>query len=195
MYASGNFYEGDWNFDKKKGFGTMNWVTIKEKYYGNWDDNRQNGLGVHIWLESKGEGKYLRNRYDGEWDSGQRHGFGTFYYANGSKYEGSWNRNCKEGYALFTDEIGKQRFAIFKDDKILREFDTAKKKKPIIEQIEGNYESNLEIVNDILSPDGKKGEGLSPLNKSKYSPMKKTKTRLTSGKKAEHPNENPDNKY
>ena len=70
--------------------GTMNWTDIREKYVGNWRNNQQEGLGIHIWLESKGEGKFMRNRYEGSWKAGVRDGFGVFYYANGSKYEGYW---------------------------------------------------------------------------------------------------------
>lgn len=62
-YPSGNFFEGEWKEDVKSGMGTMNWSDIREKYVGNWKDNQQEGWGIHIWLESKGEGKYLRNRY------------------------------------------------------------------------------------------------------------------------------------
>ena len=50
---------------------------------------------MHIWLESKGEGKYIRNRYEGHWTNGVRDGYGVFYYANGSKYEGYWKDNMK----------------------------------------------------------------------------------------------------
>ena len=69
-YPSGNFYEGNWKYDKKEGQGTMNWISSREKYYGCWKDNLQNGFGVHIWLENKGEGKLLRNRYEGQWKDG-----------------------------------------------------------------------------------------------------------------------------
>jgi hypothetical protein len=31
-----------------------------------------------------------------------RHGIGTFFYANGSKYEGEWENNQKNGMAIFT---------------------------------------------------------------------------------------------
>ena len=68
-YASGNSYEGYWERDNKSGEGTMNWEgtveTAPEKYYGSWKDNLQNGFGTHIWVDSKGEGKFLRNRYSG----------------------------------------------------------------------------------------------------------------------------------
>ena len=29
--------------------------------------------------------------------NGERHGFGVFYYANGSKCEGEWKHNLKDG--------------------------------------------------------------------------------------------------
>ena len=48
----------------------MMWISTKEKYYGQWKNNMQNGFGVHIWLESKGEGKLMRNRYEGQWLNG-----------------------------------------------------------------------------------------------------------------------------
>ena len=33
-------------------------------------------------------------------------GFGIFFYANGTKYEGYWTENRKEGNALFTNDKG-----------------------------------------------------------------------------------------
>lgn len=70
-------------------------------------------------MEPRGEGKELRNRYEGEWLillfkfkssfirlNGERQGFGIFYYANGSKYEGEWKHNLKDGFAIFTKEDG-----------------------------------------------------------------------------------------
>jgi len=38
-YPSQNYYEGNWKLDKKEGYGTMNWINSREKYYGNWKDN------------------------------------------------------------------------------------------------------------------------------------------------------------
>ena len=58
---------------------------------------------MHIWLESKGQGKYMRNRYEGGWVNGVRQGYGVFYYANGSKYQGYWKDNMKEGNAFYTN--------------------------------------------------------------------------------------------
>jgi len=33
-------------------------------------------------------------------------GYGIFYYANGTKYEGFWHENKKNGKALFTNDLG-----------------------------------------------------------------------------------------
>lgn len=73
----------------------MHWIDSREKYTGEWINNQQHGWGIHLWLDSRGEGKFMRNRYEGEWKNGLRDGFGTFYYANGSKYEGTWLKNMK----------------------------------------------------------------------------------------------------
>ena len=59
----------------------------------------QHGLGQHIWFLKRVAGSQypLRNMFDGEFVKGLRHGHGTFYYANGSRYEGHWKDNMKHG--------------------------------------------------------------------------------------------------
>ena len=44
VYPSGNYYEGDWAFDKKEGYGTLKWPdgTIYEGY---WKDGKQHNEG------------------------------------------------------------------------------------------------------------------------------------------------------
>jgi hypothetical protein len=96
-YSSGNYYEGEWDNNKRNGMGTMHWLTSDERYEGNWEDNFQSGFGTHIWLEGSTENKLLRNRYIGYWKEGQRSGKGIFYYSNGSMYEGEWFENLKHG--------------------------------------------------------------------------------------------------
>lgn len=59
VYASGNFYDGEWKDNKRNGEGMMMWKTTQEKYTGHWDDGFQSGFGTHIWLESSGENKLL----------------------------------------------------------------------------------------------------------------------------------------
>ena len=43
----------------------------------------------------------LRNTYFGNFKNGKRHGQGTFLYANGAKYEGTWENNLKHGWVCF----------------------------------------------------------------------------------------------
>lgn len=118
-YASGNYYEGAWENNKRNGHGVMNWLTSNEKYTGNWEDNYQSGFGTHIWLDSNGENKLLRNRYVGYWQKGLRHGKGTFYYSNGSKYEGDWSENFKHGTGVFTFEDGTDYSGPFEKDRMV----------------------------------------------------------------------------
>eukprot|EP00825_Cyclidium_porcatum_P005782 TRINITY_DN1282_c0_g1_i3.p1 TRINITY_DN1282_c0_g1~~TRINITY_DN1282_c0_g1_i3.p1 ORF type:complete len:729 (-),score=150.48 TRINITY_DN1282_c0_g1_i3:259-2445(-) len=99
----------------------MCWEEKKEKYYGYWKGSQQNGFGVHIWLESKGEGKFIKNRYEGNWLNGQRHGLGTQYYTDGSKYQGEWKNNLKDGFSIYVKETGEIIMAYFKADKFIRQ--------------------------------------------------------------------------
>jgi len=118
-YQTGNYYEGNWDSNKRNGHGTMWWVTSNEKYSGNWVDNMQSGFGTHIWLDTSSSNKLLRNRYVGYWSNGLRHGKGTFYYSNGSKYEGDWHENFKHGRGLFTFEDGTAYDGPFEKDRMI----------------------------------------------------------------------------
>lgn len=119
-YPSGNYYEGNWQNGVKHGQGTMFWVSEKQKYSGDWVSDEPNGTGTLVWLEDPGANKVLRNRYHGHFVSGLRHGMGSFYYANGSTYEGCWHQNLKQGYALHTDELGQVSHCFFWGDRLVR---------------------------------------------------------------------------
>ena len=43
-----------------------------------------------------------------------------FHYANGSRYEGYWANNMKEGYSFYTDENGKTSLILFSKDRMMR---------------------------------------------------------------------------
>ncbi len=128
-FASGNYFEGEWKFDKKHGFGEMHWLTTNELYRGYWEENMQDGFGVHLWLEEPGKLKSLRNRYEGMWFNGQRNGLGTFFYSDGSRYDGEWVDNLKEGFAIFTDPSGDEMEAIFKNDRLFQRLNEPRKIK------------------------------------------------------------------
>ena len=118
-YSSNNYYEGNWENNKRNGHGVMHWLNSNERYIGNWKDNYQSGFGTHIWLDSGSDNKLLRNRYVGYWSNGLRHGKGTFYYSNGSKYEGDWCENFKHGTGTFTFEDGTEYTGPFEKDRMI----------------------------------------------------------------------------
>jgi hypothetical protein len=55
----------------------------------------------------------------GNWKLGLRYGNGTFYYSNGSKYEGLWRENLKNGYGVFTFEDGTTYEGPFENDRMV----------------------------------------------------------------------------
>jgi len=48
-----------------------------------------------------------------------RYGHGTFYYSNGSKYEGMWRDNLKNGHGVFTFEDGTSYEGPFENDRMI----------------------------------------------------------------------------
>lgn len=133
QYKSGNLYQGNWEYNKKHGNGTMFWYwpntkKVKEKYVGQWKDDMQNGYGTHIWMEEKGESRVLRNRYVGYWKNGLRDGHGMFFYANGSVYVGEWKEGMKHGYGKYIYENGDEYEGEFSKDRMVdRALDAAVK--------------------------------------------------------------------
>lgn len=91
-YGAGEKYTGDWNDNKKDGFGTQTWVN-GDKYEGDWAAGRRQGKGT-FWVQEKGK---LRKQYTGDWQSNKCHGLGVYYYPNFDKYEGEWVRNRRHG--------------------------------------------------------------------------------------------------
>ncbi|XP_047390345.1 radial spoke head 10 homolog B-like isoform X4 [Sciurus carolinensis] len=102
-YKSGNIYEGQWEDNMRHGEGKMRWLTTNEEYTGSWERGVQNGFGTHTWfLKRIPNSQYpLRNEYIGEFVNGCRHGHGKFYYASGAVYEGDWVSNKKHGMVEF----------------------------------------------------------------------------------------------
>ncbi|XP_049758788.1 radial spoke head 10 homolog B isoform X1 [Elephas maximus indicus] len=119
-YKSGNIYEGQWEDNVRHGEGRMRWLTTNEEYTGQWERGIQNGFGTHTWfLKRIPNSQYpLRNEYIGEFVNGNRHGHGKFYYASGAMYEGEWVSNKKHGMGRFTFKNGRVYEGPFSNDHI-----------------------------------------------------------------------------
>ncbi|XP_040607246.1 radial spoke head 10 homolog B isoform X3 [Mesocricetus auratus] len=119
-YKSGNIYEGQWENDMRHGEGRMRWLTTNEEYTGHWEKGIQNGFGTHTWfLKRIPSSQYpLRNEYIGAFVNGSRHGHGKFYYASGAMYEGEWVSNKKHGRGKMTFKNGRVYEGLFSNDHI-----------------------------------------------------------------------------
>jgi hypothetical protein len=62
--------------------------------------------------------------------NGQRNGYGVFYYANGSKYQGLWKNNLKDGLAIFIEDSGNITQGKFSEDRLVKEVLEEKEKEP-----------------------------------------------------------------
>jgi hypothetical protein len=91
IFLVGDRYVGDWENNKKHGFGTQTWTT-GDKYEGEWKAGKMFGKGTY-WVKDK----KLRKEYTGDWRNNRRHGLGIFYYSNGDKYEGEWYQGTRHG--------------------------------------------------------------------------------------------------
>lgn len=91
-FVQGSTYNGQWQNDKKHGFGTLVYPD-GTKYEGDWVADLQHGNGT-LWIRS---GKKSVKEYVGNWREGNMEGFGTFHYPNGEVYKGDWVQNARHG--------------------------------------------------------------------------------------------------
>ncbi|KAM9094021.1 radial spoke head 10 homolog B isoform X2 [Sarcophilus harrisii] len=120
-YTSGNIYEGQWEDNLRHGEGRMRWLTTNEEYTGQWVKGIQNGFGTHTWFLKRIPGSQypLRNEYVGDFVNGDRHGHGKFFYASGAMYDGEWISNKKHGFGRLTFKNGRAYEGQFANDHIV----------------------------------------------------------------------------
>ncbi|CCW60460.1 unnamed protein product [Phytomonas sp. EM1] len=144
IYSNGDCYEGDWVRDERHGSGEMAWrkgnTQYMELYEGTWVQGLPSGEGrsttimyvdttdVPIYNPITEEKEFVTpsnfvipldcgtNVYEGSFVDGIREGKGTFYYADGSRFEGYWHHGKKNGTGKFIGAISKPFYATFVDD-------------------------------------------------------------------------------
>jgi hypothetical protein len=78
-------YIGNWENDKKSGYGVMNWPQDGDNYTGEWKDNNRHGRGIM---------KENITVYEGNWEDDRKEGEGVFRYpATDMTYYSTWNND------------------------------------------------------------------------------------------------------
>ena len=94
----GYIYMGDFNNNKKEGYGTIIWKD-GNKYQGEFKDNQLNGYGM---IEFTGD-KF----YQGEVKNGRMDGFGEFFWKDEKRYIGNYKNDKRNGFGVFIFQANK----------------------------------------------------------------------------------------
>ena len=87
----GYIYTGEFNNNKKEGYGTIIWKD-GAKYVGEFKDNQINGYGIIEYPEQK--------YYQGEIKKGRMEGFGEFFWKDEKKYIGNYKNDKRNGFGV-----------------------------------------------------------------------------------------------
>lgn len=101
--AKGASYYGEWNDNKKSGYGVQTFPN-GQKYEGQWAGGLRNGEGT-LWIPVGKSGK-LRKLYVGGWRDDRRHGKGTCFFKNGEFFQGEWDGGMMHGQGQLRYENG-----------------------------------------------------------------------------------------
>lgn len=67
--------------------------------------HKMHGKGTLYWRK---ESRALK--YTGGFQDGLRHGYGTFWKKDGSSYQGTWTKGCRDGFGVFVCSGGYKRY-------------------------------------------------------------------------------------
>jgi len=109
-HEDGNFYYGQWEKDRKSGFGIM-FLNDERVYKGFWVNDHFKGMGIlksNILVLGHFENSKLKDGpaqvkygngdyYVGFLKNHEKEGRGKYFYSNGDTYEGEWKNGMKEG--------------------------------------------------------------------------------------------------
>ena len=104
LWATGNWYEGEFKGGKTEGRGKHTWANGKftwasgNVYEGEWKGGMMEGRGKYTYADG--------NVYEGEWKADKKEGRGKYTYANGNFYEGEWKADKRKGRGKYTYATG-----------------------------------------------------------------------------------------
>eukprot|EP00933_Yihiella_yeosuensis_P042190 TRINITY_DN36725_c0_g1_i1.p1 TRINITY_DN36725_c0_g1~~TRINITY_DN36725_c0_g1_i1.p1 ORF type:complete len:399 (-),score=102.91 TRINITY_DN36725_c0_g1_i1:196-1392(-) len=94
LHEKGASYQGEWNANRKNGYGVQVFPN-GQKYEGQWADGMRNGEGT-LWVPV-GKAQKLRKLYVGGWQADRRHGRGTCFFKEGQFFQGDWKQGKMHG--------------------------------------------------------------------------------------------------
>lgn len=112
-HKEGASYQGEWQGDKKSGYGIQTYPN-GNKYEGSWENGARCGEGV-LWIRPAGQ-KKLRKLYIGGWLKDKRHGKGTCFYKNAEYYQGDWVSGRRHGQGQMRYANGDLYLGAWHDD-------------------------------------------------------------------------------
>lgn len=86
-------YEGNFQDNRKKGKGKIQFLISGDSYEGEFDSDKITGYGHYIWSN--------KHEYIGDFIEGEMHGIGKYIWPDGNEYEGEYIKNIKEGNGKF----------------------------------------------------------------------------------------------
>mmetsp|Transcript_2230 Transcript_2230/g.2197 ORF Transcript_2230/g.2197 Transcript_2230/m.2197 type:complete len:333 (-) Transcript_2230:78-1076(-) len=100
-FVNGSSYKGNWNNNKKEGFG-VEICSDGTKYEGEWKNDKRHGRGT-LWVKQKK--KYIK-QYAGGWVDGKMEGQGIYSYEDGTIYKGMWLKNKRSNFGRLESPNG-----------------------------------------------------------------------------------------
>ena len=113
-YSDGTYYDGEWEMNKKSGYGIITSKDCKTVYDGEWLDDSYHGNGVSYNLnyedlkyskeiDYKDLNKVNKNwiKYEGEFLAGKRHGMGSLQLVDNYEFSGKFKNNLANGAGKF----------------------------------------------------------------------------------------------
>lgn len=90
-FATGDYYIGQFRFDKKEGRGVYTWTGKESNVYeGEFKAGKRNGRGTFWWSDG--------SWYEGDFRDGVQSGWGVLYREGGHReYEGNWHNGMFDG--------------------------------------------------------------------------------------------------
>lgn len=92
-FVNGSSYKGEWDGNKKHGFG-IETSTDGTKYEGEWSQDKRHGRGT-LWVKKN---KIFVKVYAGGWSNNKMEGQGVYSYEDGTVYKGNFHQNKRSNF-------------------------------------------------------------------------------------------------